>query len=155
MVSKAVREAVGGLVIETTWLEFLAAGLVVLAGDNTDDEWDLLLPHRDLFKRARDSAKKMQDPDVQQWTVDWLSRAQELRNERNKVVHSVVHYDGRPGWSGFQPRSRNLRQMKTREIAELAEQAQQHVEEGLYRSVVDWPPALGIEPEEVDPDDSE
>jgi hypothetical protein len=36
MVSKAVREAVGGLVIQTTWLEFLAARLVVLAGDNTN-----------------------------------------------------------------------------------------------------------------------
>ena len=33
-----------------------------LARDNTNDEWDLLLPQRDLFKRARDSAKKMQDP---------------------------------------------------------------------------------------------
>ena len=85
----------------------------------------------------------------------WLSRAQQLRDERNKVVHSIVHNDGRPGWSGFHPRSRNMRRMETREIVELAEQAQQHVEEGFYRSVVDWPPVLGIETEEVDPDDAE
>jgi hypothetical protein len=48
--------------------------------------------------------------------VAWLSRAQQLRDERNKVVHSIVHYDGRPGWSGFYPRSRNMRRMETREM---------------------------------------
>ena len=77
--------------------------LVVLAGDNTNDEWDLLEPQQELFKRARKSAKKIQDPNIQQRTLDWLNRAQELRGERNKVVHSIVHYDGRPGWSGFHP----------------------------------------------------
>ena len=101
MVSRAAREAVGGLVIQTTWVELLAAQLVVLAGDNTDDEWDLLEPRQELFARARKSAKKMQDPGIQQQTVNWLDQAQKLRGERNKVVHSVVHYDGRPGWSGF------------------------------------------------------
>ena len=114
------------------------------------------MPQRDLFKRARDTlGEEDAGPDVQRWTVAWLSRAQQLRDERNKVVHSIVHNDGRPGWSGFHPRSRNMRRMETREIVELAEQAQQHVEEGLYRSVVDWPPVLGIETEEVDPDDAE
>ena len=106
MVSRAAREAVGGLVIQTTWVELLAAQLVVPAGDNTDDEWDLLEPRQELFARARKSAKKMQDPGIQQQTVNWLDQAQKLRGERNKVVHSVVHYDGRPGWSGFDPRRR-------------------------------------------------
>ena len=87
-----------------------------LARDNTNDEWDLLLPQRDLFKRARDTlGEEDAGPDVQRWTVAWLSRAQQLRDERNKVVHSIVHYDGRPGWSGFYPRSRNMRRMETRE----------------------------------------
>jgi hypothetical protein len=43
MVSKDVRAAVGALVIETTWLKFLAAHLVPLARD-TSDEWALLEP---------------------------------------------------------------------------------------------------------------
>ncbi len=153
MVSRAVREAVGGLVIQTTWLEFLAAQLVVLAGDNTDDEWDLLERRQELFGRARKSAKKMHDPDTQRRTVDWLDRAQKLRGERNKVVHSIVQYDGRPGWSGFHPRSRGLQRMETREIVELAEQAFSLAERGVYLSVVDWPPALGVQPAEVELDD--
>ena len=67
-----------------------------LARDNTNDEWDLLLPQRDLFKRARDTlGEEDAGPDVQRWTVAWLSRAQQLRDERNKVVHSIVHNDGR------------------------------------------------------------
>jgi hypothetical protein len=126
---------------------------VVLARDNTDDEWDLLEPRLELFARARKSVKKMQDTDIQQQTVDWLDRAQKLRGERNKVVHSVVHYNGRLGWSGFDPRSRDLQRMKTGEIVELAEQARKHADEGVYLSVAEWPRALGVEPEEVEPDD--
>jgi hypothetical protein len=41
--------------------------------------------------------------------------------------------------------------MKTREIVELAEQARQHADEGNYRSLFEWPRALGLEPDEVDP----
>jgi hypothetical protein len=152
MVSKAVQEAVGGLVIQTAWLELLAAQLVVLAGD-AKDEWALLEPQQEVFKRARTSAKKMRDPETQQKTVNWLNRAQELQRQRHQVVHSIVHYDGRPGWSGFHPRSRTLRRMKTREIGELAEQARQHAELGLYRNVVEWPPALGVATEGIEPDD--
>jgi hypothetical protein len=43
MVSKAVEAAVGGLVIQATFLEFLPAWLVRLAGD-TDNEMALLAP---------------------------------------------------------------------------------------------------------------
>jgi hypothetical protein len=95
----------------------------------------------------------MQDPDTQQRTVDWLNRAQELQRERHKVVHSIVIYDRLRGWHGYHPRSRNLRRMQTGEIVELAEQARQHVEEGVYRSIYEWPPALGVEPEEVEPEE--
>jgi hypothetical protein len=32
---------------------------------------------QEVFKHSRTSAKKMQDPDTQQKTVNWLNRAQE------------------------------------------------------------------------------
>ena len=47
-------------------------------------------------------------------------------------MHSVVLYDGPSGWSGYHPRSRNLRRMETREIVRLAEQAREQAEEGNY-----------------------
>ncbi|HEY6685627.1 MAG TPA: hypothetical protein VI094_05395 [Propionibacteriaceae bacterium] len=78
MASKDVRAAVGGLVIETTWLEFLAPHLVALAGD-TNDEWALLEPQQKVFKRARKSAAAMQDPSIRQRTVDWLKGAESCR----------------------------------------------------------------------------
>jgi hypothetical protein len=144
MVTSEVRAAVGGLVIETTWLEFLAARLVAIAGD-TKDEMALLRPQQKVFKRARKSAAAMQDPNIQQRTVDWLKRAEELQSERHKVVHSIVLYDGRRGWHGYHPRSGDLRRMEKREIVELAEQARQHADEGNYRSLYEWRLALGVE----------
>jgi hypothetical protein len=102
MVSRDVQAAVGGLVIETTWLEFLAARLVAIAGD-TNDEMALLEPQQKVFKRARKSAAAMQDPNIHQRTVDWLKRAEELQSERHKVVHSIALYDGRRGWHSYHP----------------------------------------------------
>lgn len=152
MASRDVRAAVGSLVIETTWLEFLAAHLVALAGD-TNDEWALLEPQQKVFKRARKSAAAMQDPSIRQRTVDWLKGAEKLQGERHKVVHSIVLDDGRRGWHGYRPRSGDLRRMKTREIVELAEQARQHADKGDYRSLYEWRRALGVEPGEVEPDE--
>ena len=43
--------------------------------------------------------------------------------------------------------------MDTREIVELAEQARKHADEGVYLSVAEWPRALGVASEEVEPDD--
>jgi hypothetical protein len=94
----------------------------------------------------------MQHPDIQKRTVDWPDRAQELQRERHKVVHSVVLHDGRSGWSGYHPHSRNLRRMETREIVRLAEQAREH--EGNYRSIYEWRRALGVEPQVIEPDNS-
>jgi hypothetical protein len=43
--------------------------------------------------------------------------------------------------------------MKTREIVELAERAHQHADEGDYRSLYEWPRALGLEPDDVEPEE--
>ena len=62
-VSREVRAAIGDLVIETTWIEYLAARLVRLAG-MTDNEMSLLAPGGKLFKHARRAAEKLEDPEM-------------------------------------------------------------------------------------------
>ena len=54
-ISDEVRAAVGGLALETTWLEYLAARLVAIAG-LTDNEMALLAPRAEVFKHAREAA---------------------------------------------------------------------------------------------------
>jgi hypothetical protein len=52
-VSREIRAAVGELVIEATWIEYLATKLVTRAGLGLpDDEMSLLQPGSDLFKLA-------------------------------------------------------------------------------------------------------
>jgi hypothetical protein len=53
-ISDEVRAAVGGLALETTWLEYLAR-LVAIAG-LTDKEMALLAPRAEVFKHAREAA---------------------------------------------------------------------------------------------------
>ena len=139
--SKEVRAAVGSLAIQATWLEFLTARLVAIAGDTTN-EMALLAPRAEVFKAARDSAAAMHDLSVQQRTLAWLDRAETLRGERDKVIHSIVLHDQRPGWTGYHPRSGILQRLQTQDIVALAEQARQHAEEGVYMCVIDWPPAF-------------
>ena len=145
-VSPEVRAAVGSLAIETTWLEYLAARLVAIAG-RTENEMALLAPQAKVFKQARESAAEMRDSDVRGRTLTWLARAETLQRERDKVVHSIVLY-GRPGWHGYHPRSGLERRLSTPEIVGLAEQTRLHADEGVYMSMFDWPAALGDETED-------
>jgi hypothetical protein len=149
-VESEVLSAVGGLAIETTWLEYLAARLVATAG-RTDNEMALLAPRQRVFKPARDAAAGMRHGAVRARTLAWLERAETLREERDRVVHSIVLHDGRPGWHGYHPRSGSLRRLSTPEIVSLAEQTREHVDDGVYLSIFEWPPVLAM----VESDDTD
>jgi hypothetical protein len=66
--------AIGELVLQTTWLEYLAARLVTIAG-LTDNEMALLAPHAHVFQQARKAANRMNDTDVKRRTLEWLKQA--------------------------------------------------------------------------------
>ena len=138
--SREVRAAVGSLAIETTWFEFLAARLVAIAGNTTNEM--ALAPQKKVFDLARNSAAGMQDVSVQQRTLAWLDRAETLRAERSKVIHSIVLYDQPRGWAGYHPRSGTVQRLQTRDIVRLAEEARKHADEGVYMSQFEWPPAF-------------
>lgn len=133
-VSPEVQAAVGGLALETSWLEFLAARLVLIAGD-TKDEVALLKPQGKVFELARESAAARQDDSLRERTLDWLTRAQELQGERNRVIHSIAVFD-HPGWYGLHPKSRTL--VPTQEVLDLADEARRHADEGNYMGLFDW-----------------
>jgi hypothetical protein len=140
-ISDEVRAAVGGLAIETTWLEYLAARLAAIAG-TTDNEMALLAPGADVFKQARKASAGLQDVELRGRTLAWLKRAKALQEERNRVVHSIVLHDGRSGWHGYHPKNGSLRRLSAEEIVELAEQARAHADDGVYMSIFEWSPAF-------------
>jgi hypothetical protein len=141
-VTTEIKAAVGGLALETTWLEYLAALLVKIAGDTTN-EMALLAPQGEVFKRARKSADALQDAGLRERTLEWLKRAEELQGERHRVIHSIALID-RPGDYGYHPKTGDL--VPTQEIFDLAKEAQQHADEGNYLYLYEWQPAFGQQP---------
>ena len=130
-VSREVRAAIGDLVIETTWIEYVAARLVRLAGI-TDNEMSLLVSGDKLFNQARRAAGKLEDPEVAERTRRWLREAEGLRRMRNQVVHSIVlhsHPVGWPvGWTAYHPKSGSRVAYSTREVVDLAKRVHLHAE---------------------------
>lgn len=144
-VSREVRAAIGGLVIETTWIEYLVARLVVPAGiTDTDNKMSLLALGGKLFELARRATGELKDPEVAARTRLWVDEAEELRRKRHEVVHSIVLHNHAVGWTAYHPKSGSTVAYSTREIVDLARQVCQHADEGNYMSLFDWPPALGL-----------
>jgi hypothetical protein len=154
--SRAVRAAIGELVIEVTWIQYQAARLVMFAGITADGEDEaslLLMPARDLFRRARQGAGKLTDTAVADRTRSWLREAEELARRRNEFVHSVVLHTGQRGLSLYHPKTRHALAPSTREITALAARASKHADEGARLSLFDWPGALGLAEQESDASD--
>ena len=121
-----IKAAVGGLALEATWLEYLAALLVKIAGETTN-EMELLAPQGEVFKRARKSAGALKDVNLRKRTLEWLKRAEELQGKRHRVIHSIALID-RPGEYGYHPKTGDL--VPTQEVFDLAKEAQEHADEG-------------------------
>jgi hypothetical protein len=115
---------------------------ITIAGD-TKDEVALLKPQGKVFELGRESAAALQDDSLRERTLDWLTRAQELQGERNRVIQSIAVFD-HPGWYGLHLKSRTL--VPTQEVLDLADEARRHADEGNYMGLFDWPPALGHQP---------
>jgi hypothetical protein len=103
-VTTEIKAAVGVVAMERSFMEFLAARLVVIAGDA---EWALLKPRGDVFELARQSAAAMQDPGIRQRALEWLKRAKELQGECHRVIHSVALFH-HSGSYGVHPKSGTL-----------------------------------------------
>jgi hypothetical protein len=142
-VSREIRAAIGELVIEVTFMQYLAARLVAIAGI-TDNEMSLLRPGSKPFKQACEATRTFKDPQAADRTRSWLREAEELERQRHEVVHSIVLHTHRAGLSMYHPRSGSMVRRTTREVVELAAKACKHAEDGNYMSIFDWPPALGL-----------
>jgi hypothetical protein len=124
----------------TGWIEgaYLAARLVAIAGQ-TDNEMALLKPRADVFKHARKAANTITDAAVRERTLAWLAQAEQYETERHTIVHSILLYDGRPGFSMYHPRSGSVRRFSKQQIIDLARRVHEHADEGNYMSLFDWP----------------
>jgi hypothetical protein len=142
-VSREIRAAIGELVIEVTFMQYLAARLVAVAG-LADNEMSLLQPRSKPFELAREATRRFTDPQVADRTRLWLREAEELERQRHEVVHSIVLHTHRTGLSTYHPRSGSMVRRTTREVVGLAAKAYKHAEDGNYMSIFDWPPALGL-----------
>ena len=147
-VSREIRAAIGELVIEVTFVQYLAARLVAVAGI-ADNEMSLLQPGGKPFELARKAIRTFKDPQVAGRTRSWLRGAEELERQRHEVVHSIVLRTHRAGLSMYHPRSGSMVRRTTREVVELAAKACKHAEDGNYMSIFDWPSALGLGPHKV------
>jgi hypothetical protein len=153
-VSREVRAAIGDVVIETTWIEYLVARLAEMgqrvgSEDNEDGEEyirSLLSPQRakDLFKAGRSATWKFDSTEEAARTKEWLEHAKDLREQRHALVHSIVIQEHRPGFTGYQVKRERVFELSTRAIVDLAKRVHTHSEEGTYMSLFVWPEALGL-----------
>lgn len=153
-VSREVRAAIGDVVIETTWIEYLVARLAEMgrrvgSEDNEDGEEyirSLLSSQRamDLFKAGRSATGKFDSAEAAARTEEWLEHAKELREQRHALVHSIVIHEHRPGFTGYQVKRERVIDFSTRAIVDLAKLVHAHSEEGTYMSIFVWPEALGL-----------
>jgi len=139
-----IHAAVGALVIQATWLEYLAARLVARAG-RVQNEMELLKSRKSLFREARNVAATLPDADLAAGTRDWLDKAQALLDRRDEVVHAIVIHEHEPGWNAYHPRSGRLLKMSPKQIADLARQLQEHADDGTYSSIFEWARSPGRE----------
>ena len=84
-VSREIRAAIGELVIEVTFMQYLAARLVAVAGI-ADNEMSLLQPGGKLLELARKAIRTFKDPQVAGRTRSWLREAEELERQRHQVL---------------------------------------------------------------------
>src|SRR5918995_1819417 len=103
-VERETLAAVGELVIQTTWLEYVTARLVAIAG-RTDNEMALLKPRGNVFQKARETAALIDDATIREQISAWLTQAERLQGERHTIVHSILLYDNRPGFNVYHPGS--------------------------------------------------
>jgi hypothetical protein len=100
-VSREVRAAIGDVVVEMTWIEYLVARLAEMGrrvgceGNEDGEEYirSLLRPQRAnvLFNAARSAAGKFDSTEAAARTEAWLNHAKELRERRHalRVIQDV------------------------------------------------------------------
>jgi hypothetical protein len=140
-VDRETLASVGELVLQTTWLEYLAARMVTIAG-RTDNEMALLATGAHLFEHAQETADLIDNTTVREQISAWLAKAETLQGERHTIVHSILLHDGRPGFNVYHPRSGEIRRWSDDEIWELARRVHEHVDEANYMILFDWRQAL-------------
>lgn len=153
-VSREVRAAIGDVVIETTWIEYLVARLaengrgVGAEGNGDGEEYirSLLSPGhaKDLFKAGRSAIEKFDSTEAAARTKEWLELANDLREQRHALVHSIVIQEHRPGFTGYQVKTGRVVELSTHAIVDLAKRVHRHSAEGTYMSLFVWPEALGL-----------
>jgi len=149
-VSREVRAAIGDVVIETTWIEYLVAKLATMADEMDGDVREAKIralmsgnPAK-LFESAHLAAEKFGDSEAASRTQAWLTNARRLREMRHSLVHSIVAREHVPGFTGYRPKGEQWVQLGTRQVVDLARQFSSLSEEGTYMSLFAWPSALGM-----------
>jgi hypothetical protein len=153
-VSREVRAAIGDVVVETTWIEYLVARLAEMGrsvgceGNEDGEEYIRSLLRSQgakvLFKAAQSATGKFDSTEAAARTEAWLNHAKELREQRHALVHSIVIQEHRPGFTGYQVKGERVFELSTRGIVDLAKRVHRHSEEGTYMSLFVWPGALGL-----------
>ena len=146
--SRDVLAAIGGVAIETTWVEYQIARLVVMArkmeSADREDYMRLLLSKRIDLDAARAAAGQLRDPNVATRTLAWLDEAESLRNDRHSLIHSIVMDEHRPGYTGYWPRDKKVVTFDAAQVVDLENRVRVHGQEGDAMSLFDWPAALGL-----------
>jgi hypothetical protein len=138
---QAILAAIGGLVVDVTFMQYLAARLVVFAGPE-DNEMLLLKNGEKVFKRAREATGKFTDPGVADETRSWLREAEKFQRRRHELAHSIVLHIHRAGL--YHPQSGRTLSLTARQAGELAAEASEHAALGSYMSIFQWRQALGL-----------
>jgi hypothetical protein len=135
--SKDVKAAIGQIVVETAWIEYVMATLIARV-DRRNIMEVLKEDGSKLAKRAKQAATKLNETEMVVRAESWLKEAEELRTQRNQIIHSIVA-KAHPGWTGYYPRGEIFREYKTREIVDLAYRMSRSAAVGENMAHSEWP----------------
>lgn len=143
IVSRDAQAAIGQLVVEVTYMEFLAA---FLAGRAclVDNEMQLLKPGGEVFKVAAKAAPLLQDSRHAQDLRAWLAEAGEFQRRRHEAVHALVLRQHGEVLRRYHARTGSMDDVATDDLVALAAQATEHVDELVYLQLFEWPPPVGL-----------
>jgi hypothetical protein len=143
--SKNVKAAIGEIVVETTWIEYVMAVLIARVEDDSDIMELLKSGGATLATRAMRAVEKLDNAEKIRRAEAWLKKAEVLRRQRNQIIHSIPPKTqptsvakAYRGLIGYQPREGTFLQYDTRELVDLAARIRECASEGASMADSDW-----------------
>lgn len=147
-VPERVLAAIGGIAVESVWLEVVAASM---SAPGVEDAIKLAGRPGAAMAAARRAVAELEDDDLRHDADAWLIRAQELlETVRHPIVHGLAHHDENGQWHTVHPRSGDVQALDAEALDVSRQRLDHHAGDGWRIAHRIWtqPPADSVRTEE-------